>query len=88
MADDVQRLLDSCDISDPAGVRDYANSCWSQAWGPRSIKAARLQEWTTSTGAGLRCANAPGFVDHGLLSSDELVRPHQGLRRPAQRRPP
>ncbi|MGB6763465.1 MAG: hypothetical protein WBE66_13455 [Mycobacterium sp.] len=32
MADDVQRLLDSCDISDPAGVRDYANSCWSQAW--------------------------------------------------------
>jgi hypothetical protein len=32
MADDVHRLLDSCDISDPAGVRDYANSCWSQAW--------------------------------------------------------
>ena len=27
--------------------------------GLRSIKAARLQEWTTSTGAGLRCANAP-----------------------------
>ena len=28
----LQRLLDSCEISDPAGVRDYANSCWSQAW--------------------------------------------------------
>jgi site-specific recombinase XerC len=39
----VQRLLDSCDISDPAGVRDYAILMLVARLGLRSIEAARLQ---------------------------------------------
>ncbi len=39
----MQRLLDSCDISDPAGVRDYAILMLVARLGLRSIEAARLQ---------------------------------------------
>jgi integrase len=39
----VQRLLDSCDISDPAGLRDYAILMLVARLGLRSIEAARLQ---------------------------------------------
>ena len=39
----VQRLLDSCDISDPAGVREYAIVMLVARLGLRSIAAARLQ---------------------------------------------
>ena len=42
-ANDVQRLLDSCDISDPAGVRDYAILMLVARVGLRSIEVARLQ---------------------------------------------
>ena len=42
-ANDVQRLLDSCDISDPAGVRDYAILMLVARLGLRSIEVARLQ---------------------------------------------
>ena len=42
-ANDVQRLLDSCDISDPAVVRDYAILMLVARVGLRSIEAARLQ---------------------------------------------
>jgi hypothetical protein len=39
----VQRLLDSCDISDPAGTRDYPILILVARLSLRSIKAARLQ---------------------------------------------
>jgi integrase len=43
MANDVQRLLDNCDLSEPAGVRDYAILMPVARLGLRSIEAARLQ---------------------------------------------
>jgi len=42
-ANNVQGLLDSCDISDPAGVRDYAILMLVARLGLRSIEAARLR---------------------------------------------
>jgi hypothetical protein len=42
-ANDVQRLLDSCDHSDPAGVCDYPILMLVARVGLRSIEAARLQ---------------------------------------------
>jgi integrase len=39
----VRRLLESCEISDPAGLRDYPIIMLVARFGLRSIEAARLQ---------------------------------------------
>lgn len=50
-ADDVQRLLDSCDRSDPIGIRDYAILILVARLGLRSAEVARLEfgdiDWRT-----------------------------------------
>lgn len=50
-AEDVQRLLDSCDRSDPIGIRDYAILMLVARLGLRSAEVARLQlndiDWRT-----------------------------------------
>lgn len=50
-AEDVQRLLDSCDRSDPVGVRDYAILMLVARLGLRSAEVARLEfddiDWRT-----------------------------------------
>jgi len=73
-ANDVQRLLDSCDISDPAGVRDYAILMLVARVGLRSIEVARLQlddlDWRAGAKIGdpdRACFIAPGPPHPGSM---------------------
>jgi hypothetical protein len=93
-ANDVQRLLDSCDISDPAGVRDYAILMLVARLGLRSIEVARLQLDDVDWRAGRIVLRGKASREDGMpLPADCRGGGHDGhlrqgrLRRPAGSRP-
>jgi site-specific recombinase XerD len=89
-ADDVQRLLDSCDRCDPIGIRDYAILILVARLGLRSAEVARLEfgdiDWRTGQivlrGKASRQDGMPLPCDVGEALSDYLsqARPSTPLR--------
>lgn len=89
-AEDVQRLLDSCDRSDPIGIRDYAILMLVARLGLRSAEVARLKlsdiDWRTGqivlSGKASRQDAMPLPCDVGDALSDHLSqeRPSTPLR--------
>jgi integrase len=87
-ADDVRRLLDSCDLSDPVGVVTTQHSCWSHAWARDRSPAARLQvddlDWRTGRSVLQRRASRedgtalPADVGEALSAYLRQARPATG----------
>ena len=81
----MHRLLDSCDISYPAVVRDYAILMLVARVGLRSIKAARLQLGDRDF-AGWIALRGKASREDGIPLPDDVVEAlSTWLRRPAQR---
>jgi integrase len=88
---DVQRLLDSCDISDPAGVRDYAVLMLVARLGLRSIEDGAAAVGRPHWGAGRIVLRGKASRDDGMpLPADvgEALSAYLRQARPATGEPP